>query len=228
MPELREFDGVQLTEWCAGEVLRSREGSGETMKKKLRTAWTARWTKENAISVGTFSAKAKAEYVAWIDLMGARGWMAGSIEKAAEMIAIIHVAGMRAVYDHNVKAYPVIDGVYLVGEHKADFLAATRATMRDLALTFLHRTPENRFLVRGGIAYGSILHGENIAELHSDLSTDQQYARCLALGISIGQAYGAEKNSPPFGYYVDMTARSAASFNDAPYTSAFFAGGTRV
>jgi hypothetical protein len=43
----------------------------------------------------------------------------------------------------------------------------------------------------------------------------------LALGISIGQAYAAERKAPPFGYYVDTTARSTASVAASPYISAF-------
>lgn len=181
------------------------------------------WTLDNAITMKTLSADAQPEYVAWIDLMGARGWMAGSIRRAAEMIALIHVAGCSAARKHGVKSYPVIDGVYLVGTEKSEFREATKFVMRTLAETFLAQNkPDRRFLVRGGIAYGRVLHGEDIAELHVGLKKDAGYTRCLAIGIAIGQAYEAESKAPPFGYYVDRTARSTASANAFPYVSSFF------
>jgi hypothetical protein len=181
------------------------------------------WTTDNAITMQTLQTEAQPEYVAWIDLMGARGWMAGSIRRAAEIIALIHVAGFRAAQKHGVKSYPVIDGVYLVGTEKSEFRQATSLVMRTLAETFLaQKKPDRRFLVRGGIAYGRVLHGEDITGLHVDLKRDAKYTRCLALGIAIGQAYEAEGKAPPFGYYVDRTARSTASANAFPYISSFY------
>ena len=180
------------------------------------------WPTEGITDIGALSVIAKPEYVAWIDLMGARGWMAGSIRRAAEMIALIHVAGHRAAKKYNVKVYPVIDGIYLIGEEKRQFRSATSLVMRILAATFLARDKQDRrFLVRGGIAYGRVLHGADIAKIHDDLESDPAYASCLALGIAIGQAFEAEKKAPPFGYYVDFTARSTASENESPYISAF-------
>lgn len=179
------------------------------------------WSIENAITVETLSTNAQPEYVAWIDLMGAPSWMAGSIRRAAEIIGVIHIAGIRAARKHGIKAYPVIDGIYLVGKEKQQFRSATNLVMRTLAATFLAQEPDHRFLVRGGIAYGRILHGAEISKLHADLGENKSYSSCLALGISIGQAYAAERKAPPFGYYVDTTARSTASAAASPYISAF-------
>src|ERR1051326_7793004 len=118
--------------------------------------WTDEWLPAKAITVGRLEDTAQPEYVAWIDLMGAKSWMAGSIRRAAEIIGIIHLAGLRAASDHSVKTYPVIDGVYLVGQNKNEFREATHAVMRMLALTFISRKSADRFLVRGGIAYGRV------------------------------------------------------------------------
>lgn len=154
--------------------------------------------------------------------MGAKAWMAGSIRRAAEIVGLIHVAGLRAAEESAIKAYPVIDGVYLVGDNKSEFKKATKSVMRNLAITFLARKSEDRFLVRAGIAYGRILHGESITPMHSGLQMNESYSKCLAIGVAIGQAFSAEGKAPPFGYYVDMTARSTASINDAPYISSFY------
>lgn len=180
------------------------------------------WSTKRAILVKSLEAAAVPEYVAWIDLMGARGWMAGSIRRAAETIALIHIAGHQAARKGKVKVYPVIDGIYLIGKEKRQFRAAAGLVMRTLAETFLSQSKHDRhFLVRGGIAYGRVLHGNEIAKTHQELKGDQSYSNCLALGIAIGQAYEAEKKAPPFGFYVDHTARSTASGGSAPYISSF-------
>jgi hypothetical protein len=93
--------------------------------------------------------------------------------------------------------------------------------MRILARTFEERKNIDRFLVRGGIAYGRVLHGGSIGALHDDLQIDDRYARCIAIGAAIRQAYEAEAKAPPFGFYVDMTARSVASGFDSPYVSGY-------
>ncbi len=202
------------------EAMNPTKGQQKPVRKEVSAK---SWTTDNALTMGSLQVEARPEYVAWIDLMGARGWMAGSIRRAAEMIALIHVAGCRAARKHGVRSYPVIDGVYLVGTEKSEFRQATSFVMQTLAETFLSQNkPDRRFLARGGIAYGRVLHGEDITELHRDLKEDAGYTRCLALGIAIGQAYEAESKAPPFGYYVDRTARSTASANAFPYISSFF------
>jgi hypothetical protein len=193
-------------------------GSGGAQKG----GWPEAWATQAPITIKRIEAAARPEYVAWIDLMGAKNWMAGSIRRAAEIISLIHIAGLRATRNYSVRSYPVIDGVYLIGENKSAFRDATGFVMRLLAKTFLSRKPTERFLVRGGIGYGRVLHGNQIAALHADLKNERAYSACLAIGISIGQAYSAESKAPPFGFYVDMTARSTASGNDSPYTSAFY------
>ncbi|MCC7291469.1 MAG: hypothetical protein IT449_05340 [Phycisphaerales bacterium] len=186
------------------------------------TDWDTVWPGCDIVTVKELKDEAVAEYVGWIDLMGAKGWMAGSIRHAAELVGLIHIAGKSAAKaTTGAHAYPVIDGVYITSPDKAAFRKATHQTMRTLARTFESRKQIDRFLVRGGVAYGRVLHGEAIAALHGQLRNDEEYARCLAIGASIRQAYLAEGSAPPFGFYVDMTARSVASNNDSPYISSF-------
>lgn len=189
--------------------------------EKGETDWQAAWPNTSVLVGKHLQAEAKAEYVGWIDLMGAKSWMAGSIRHAAELIGLIHLAGLSSANEQGAKAYPVIDGVYITSPEKTAFRKATRQTMRILAQTFESRPDNDRFLVRGGIAYGRVLHGESIAKLHPTLQADTQYAHCLAIGASIRLAYEAETKAPPFGFYVDMTARSVAPGEDSPYVSAF-------
>lgn len=198
--------------------------SKQVRKRKSPAAkdWATAWPGTKVVTVSRLRVEAVAEYVGWIDLMGAKGWMAGSIRHAAELVGLIHIAGKTAAAaTEGAHAYPVIDGVYITSPDKAAFRKATHQTMRSLARTFESRDQIDRFLVRGGVAYGRVLHGESIARLHDELERDRSYVRCLAIGASIRQAYLAEGNAPPFGFYVDMTARSVASNNDSPYISAF-------
>ncbi|GMV26427.1 MAG: hypothetical protein AMXMBFR58_24580 [Phycisphaerae bacterium] len=196
--------------------------SRSSTKPSRNDRWTHQWGHSEITGIHTLHVDATAEYVGWIDLMGAKAWMAGSIRHAAELIGLIHLAGMRAVQkSRNALAYPVIDGIYITSRDKAAFRLATHGAMRTLARTFESREPKDRFLVRGGIAYGRILHGSDVAELHKQLKRNGHYSRCLAIGASIRQAYLAEGSAPPFGFYVDMTARSVASSNEYPYISSF-------
>ena len=76
--------------------------------KTKRRAPIEEWSTDLAITVNTLASVAQPEYVAWIDLMGAQGWMAGSIRRAAEMIALIHIAGLTAARKYKVRVYPVM------------------------------------------------------------------------------------------------------------------------
>lgn len=183
--------------------------------------WEKVWPKTSLLVVNELQDEAVPEYVGWIDLMGAKGWMAGSIRHAAELVGLIHIAAHAAVKSTNARVYPVIDGVYITSPDKAEFKAATHQTLRTLARTFEARKKIDRFLVRGGVAYGRLLHGRAIAKLHSELSGNAGYTNCLAIGAAIRQAYLAESSAPPFGLYVDMTARSIASGSESPYNSSF-------
>lgn len=187
----------------------------------LPAEWEAVWQDTKTIPVNRLVDEARPEYVASVDLMGAKGWMAGSIRRAAQIVGVIHLAALKAAIPTGARVYPIIDGVYIVSPSKSAFRKTTHQTMRLLARSFDERGRADRFLVRGGIAYGRVLHGESLAKLHDDLQIEQRYSRCIAIGAAIQQAHEAEGKAPPFGFYVDMTARSVASAFDSPYISTF-------
>lgn len=171
----------------------------------------------------------KTRYVAWIDLMGARGIMGRSLPKAANFIGKIHEAILSQCNEqslengHTLTPYPVIDGAYITSKYRADLDICLSGIMRRLAETFVkEQKQEHRFLVRGGIAFGDILEGAHLAKGSDTLRKSERYSHCVALGSAIGQAYSAESLSPPFGFCVDITARSISTPGQPTYPSLFW------
>lgn len=162
------------------------------------------------------------KYVAWVDLLGARNIMGRSVAQAAQHIACIHASALK----HSqavVVAYPVIDGCYILSTDRLPLEAVLRNVMKDLAARFVHeRKPENKSLVRGGIAAGRVIQGAILAGCSKTLSDHDRYARCIAIGSAIGQAYSAESHAPPFGFWVDITARSFLALDDQPFMQTYW------
>lgn len=163
-------------------------------------------------------------YVAWVDLMGAKSIMGRSLWKAANFIGKIHVAALRAAgTESGVQVFPVIDGCYLMAERRANLERALEQMMLALAATFIHELSDDlRFLVRGGIAAGRIIEGNAMAKCSGELESHPKYRDCLSIGTAIGQAYTAESKAPPFGFWVDITARSSILGENQPYTEAYW------
>lgn len=168
-------------------------------------------------------------YVAWIDLMGARGIMGRSLAKASNFIGKIHDAvlsqsgTLKLGSGHILTAYPVIDGAYISASHRADLDDCLSEIMKRLAGSFVHEVShEHRFLVRGGIALGNVLEGQYLSKGSEALSNSEGYAGSVALGSAIGQAYLAEGQAPPFGFCVDVTARSVSMGSQPTYPTRFW------
>jgi len=158
-------------------------------------------------------------YVAWLDLMGAKNTMGRSLNRAANYIGKIHAAAL-AEASNDVEIYPVIDGCYMITESKDALESALTETMTRLASVFVHEDSQvQRFLVRGGIAAGRIIAGRDMMPCSDQLKKHKSYSSCLAIGTAIGQAYAAESSAPPFGFWVDITARAFKTGNSHPFTT---------
>jgi hypothetical protein len=162
-------------------------------------------------------------YVAWLDLMGSKNIMGRSLSNAANYVGKIHICVLEAAQSQAVEVYPVIDGCYVLAE-KRDMLESTlKAAMVRLAGVFVHEPkPSRRFLVRGGIAAGRIVTGSEIAKCNETLKNSPKYSTCLALGTAIGQAYSAEAKAPPFGFWVDITARAFRAEKSHPFAVTYW------
>jgi hypothetical protein len=155
--------------------------------------------------------------------------MGRSLAKASNFIGKIHDAvltqcdGQTIPKDHALTAYPVIDGAYISATHRTDLDLCLVGIMRRLAGCFVHETShEHRFMVRGGIALGNVLEGQYLVQGSNSLKKASAYAQSVALGSAVGQAYSAEGQAPPFGFCVDITARSLSVRNQVTYPTRFW------
>ncbi len=166
----------------------------------------------------------KNQNVAWVDLMGAKSAMGRSLFQTANFIGKIHTAAFTAAHDREgARVYPVIDGCYITAGQQEIFESVLRTTMLSLANAFVSEEKmSQRFLVRGGIAAGRIIPGAELAKGSNTLQQRAGYKGAVALGTAIGQAYMAEAKAPPFGYFVDITARSFAAGKKQPFTSVYW------
>lgn len=167
-------------------------------------------------------------YVCWVDVMGSANSMARSLPTAANFICKLHCAGLQAYQDvvqeaveheTTLRLYPVIDGIYVTARRKAHLMPFLSKTLRPLAETFLQEhTQVHRFLVRGAIAYGPVVHGHDLEpEASRVLDGAQEYRDSILMGLPMAQAYLAEPTAPPYGIAVHESARAFAPEGETPF-----------
>jgi len=79
------------------------------------------------------------------------------------------------------------------------------------------------FVPRAALAYGQIIHGADIPDDASpDLAEHKEYRNRLLLGFTMVQAHLGERVAPPFGLYVDPSARSDAPDGQSPIHHAWW------
>jgi hypothetical protein len=153
---------------------------------------------------------AGSEYVAWVDVMGTQIAMSRSIKITANFIFKLHIAASR-LSSEAVKLYPVMDGFYVAAKKQSDILAFLRSVYRQVADEFISAAkPQHRFMIRGGLAFGPVIHGDSVGRCSSELKQKADYANQILLGLPMVQAHLSERDAPPFGVYVHESARSFA------------------
>lgn len=159
----------------------------------------------------------KHEYVCWIDLMGTKSIMGHSLEKAANYICRLHVAIIEAV-DASMQLYPMIDGMYVTTPSKQSMLNFLRKVFRRLAIEFIAaKEQQHRFLPKAAISYGPVVHGKDITErVNKVLHEDKRIRDSLLFGIPVIAASQGERSAPPFGVFVDQSARIFAPAPSKP------------
>jgi hypothetical protein len=159
-------------------------------------------------------------YVAWLDLMGAQSIMRRSLASATNFVMKIHVSCQTVIQgdDHSdIDLYPMIDGVYIVTPRQPALLDFLKAVLTKLALAFIfEENPLYRFLVRGAIAFGPLIKGEDMLECSKALQRSPEYCSRVALGMPLTQAWDAEKKAAPFGIYIHESARAFAPGRTKP------------
>ena len=167
--------------------------------------------------------KTNPAYVCWLDVMGSQNAMLRSVQTAANFVCKIHdvVLGEWPRYtDKGIELYPVMDGVYITSARQGPLRYFLSATLRRLAETFLQeQTPWFRFLVRGCVAFGPLVAGKDIQRAASHtLADNSTYRDSILIGIPLVQAYRGESKAPPFGIYVDESARAFAGPKEEPFS----------
>lgn len=147
------------------------------------------------------------EYVAWVDVMGTQVSMTRSIRITANFIFKLHIAALQAA-NHHVRIYPVMDGFYVASQNRTYMLDFLRTVFSEVATEFnATAQPHHRFLIRGGLAFGPVIHGNGVGPCANELQNDETYRNAILLGTPMVQAHLSEQLAPPFGVFVHESAR---------------------
>lgn len=152
--------------------------------------------------------------------------MLRSLGRATNFVLKIHVACLEVRTEFPdtapVRLYPAIDGLYVTSLNQSDLLKFVRRVMENLAANFvLEKNNEYRFLVKGAIAFGPVIHGSDCLKASDTLSNYPSHASQVLIGAPLAQANQAERAAPPYGIYVHESARSMAPPGDEPLKSPF-------
>jgi len=158
------------------------------------------------------------QYVGWIDAMGIQSAMGRSMDAAANFIFKLHITVLQSVdalpsrQRKSLDLYPVMDGVYFVTSDQQALYTFLRRVFRSLAEEFNGTTEmRHRFLVRGALACGPVVHGRELTpEASAVLQAHPTYRDSILLGLPMIQAYLTERMAPPFSVYVHESARAFA------------------
>jgi hypothetical protein len=158
------------------------------------------------------------EYVAWIDVMGIQSAMSRSLSISANFIFKLHIAASSTPRD-GLQLYPVMDGFYATSPSKEAMLNFLRAVLSKVGQEFLDTAePLHRFIVRGALAYGPVIHGSQVPnDVDARLEGNDQYKSSIFLGMPIVQSYLGERNAPPFGVFVHESARAFSPNRTQPF-----------
>lgn len=157
------------------------------------------------------------EYVAWFDVMGTQASMSRSVKATANFVFKLHAAALQAPRAQ-VRLYPVMDGLYAASPSQEDMLGFLSGVFSALAQEFIDENNAlHRFMLRGGLAFGPVIHGAGVgAEASDTLAANGQYRDAILLGMPMVQAHLSEANAPPFGVAVHESARAFAPAGAEP------------
>lgn len=161
-------------------------------------------------------------YVAWLDLMGAGHAMSNSVQKSANFLARFHMAVERArvSMDFEGRLLPINDGIFIVAQKKADIISIVGRAMIMLAANFIATpAPDNRFLLRGGIAFGPVYSGRMLIEgiRPKKFREAAHFMDTVMFGPALIQAFREEHSAPPYGIAVHESARAFCPSGETPF-----------
>ncbi len=162
-------------------------------------------------------------YVAWLDVMGIRAAMSRSLPITANFVFKLHIAALEAPRQ-NLSLYPVMDGMYVVADRKRDLTGFLSYVFERLADTFVAE-PElhHRFVAKAAVAFGPVVHGVDVPRDASwTLDDAGDYKSALLLGMPMVQAVQGESKAPPFGVFINESARAFATNPDQPFNQVWW------
>jgi len=163
------------------------------------------------------------EYVAWVDVMGTQISMSKSIKITANFIFKLHIAALRAKAQ-GVTLYPVMDGFYAASSARNQMLEFLRSVYKSVAEEFNSTAEQfHRFVIRGGLAFGPVIHGSGVGQCAKELAANAVYSNSVLLGLPMVQAHLSEHEAPPFGIFVHESARTFAPTGSEPLHSIWWA-----
>jgi len=157
-------------------------------------------------------------YVAWIDVMGVRAIMGRSLSISANFVFKLHAAVLGAPHA-NLILYPVMDGVYVVGNRQTSLCRFLETVFSRIADTFVSTGEmHHRFVIKAAVAYGPVVHGRDIPQLACEtLHANPIYRDSILLGMPMIQALQGEPMAPPYGVYIHESARAFSPTRDTPF-----------
>jgi hypothetical protein len=165
----------------------------------------------------------RGEFIAWCDGMGTGQCLARSLHQAANSVFKLHSAFSIARRNlRAVRCYPVMDGVYVTSPTRADMQEVLKSAFCELAREFINKPSiKHMHMMRAGLAFGPTLHGTDTGEAfygtyHGYTTTREMFKesdlddvrRHVVLSPAMILAYEAERSAPPFGIFVDDSAKS--------------------
>jgi hypothetical protein len=161
-------------------------------------------------------------YVGWLDLMGAGHTMSVSVRKSANFLTRLHIAVHRAVtaVGFSGRLLTINDGVFIVTPSKRELMSVMGRALILLACDFVAvPRPHDRFLMRGGIAYGPVYFGADLIPglAPKKLRENAGFLEPVMFGPAIIQAYRAESSAPPYGVAVHESARAFFPPSEEPF-----------
>lgn len=163
----------------------------------------------------------KHEYVCWIDIMGTKEAMKTDIRRCANFIFKMHAAVLEACANQkHITLYPVMDGVYITSPSKQCIVDCICSVFLNCASDFCKEENEKHlYVIKGALAYGSVYHGRDLPSTCNKIFDHHgEYKQSILLGMPIIQAFLGEKVAPPFGIYIDESARAFAPHGEETFS----------
>ncbi len=151
------------------------------------------------------------EFVAWVDVMGIQNQMVRSIKSTANFVYKTHAAVLEALnVAHQVTVYPVMDGFYASTDDVGHLKRFLIRVFSEIVTEFVKDQPiYYSFVIRGGIAFGTVYHGRSLEREASFILNDNPaYRNMLMLGESMINAHLIEKHAPPYGFAIHESAEN--------------------